>query len=219
MGGVYYTSDQAAALMGKVSKDKTISLFSQLVAAKLNVEIGNDGSCIAGTITDADNWMAAHPVGSNVAASSTVWQQIAQAHKDLDDYNNGRLCATSQLACEETGEPRPGSRGSFVRIQQPARAIGKGRAGNRSVARSCRLPACSDRCSTSRKAPSLRPCTDRRGVRTWQLRPYDDLRPDSTPHPRTAARSSIQSGCLVDDTRRPRSGRSAETQNTRKSAD
>ena len=93
IGGVYYTSNQAAALMGKVSKDKTISLFSQLVAAKLNVEIGNDSSCIAATITEADNWMMLHPVGSNIAASSAYWQQIAQAHKDLDDYNNGRLCA------------------------------------------------------------------------------------------------------------------------------
>jgi hypothetical protein len=93
IGGIYYSSTEAAALMGKVSKDKAISLFSQLVAAKLNVLIGNDASCIAGTITDADNWMASHPIGSGVTASSTYWQQIAQAHKDLDDYNNGRLCA------------------------------------------------------------------------------------------------------------------------------
>jgi hypothetical protein len=93
IGGVYYTSEQAAALMGKVSKDKTISLFSQLVAAKLNVAVGNDASCIAATIDAADDWMSLHPVQSGVTASSTAWQAIAQAHKDLDDYNNGRLCA------------------------------------------------------------------------------------------------------------------------------
>jgi hypothetical protein len=93
IGGVDYTADQASALMGKVSKDKTYSLFSQLVAAKLNVAIGNDDSCIAATIATADAWMSLHPVGSGVTASSTAWQQIAQSHKDLDDYNNGRLCA------------------------------------------------------------------------------------------------------------------------------
>lgn len=93
IGGVYYTSADASALMGKVSKDKTISLFSQLVAAKLNVAIGNDDSCIAATIDAADDWMSLHQVQSGVTASSTAWQAIAQAHKDLDDYNNGRLCA------------------------------------------------------------------------------------------------------------------------------
>jgi hypothetical protein len=93
IGGVWYSSADASALMGKVSKDKTVSLFSQLVAAKLNVSIGNESSCIDGRIAQADAWLTTHPVGSGVAASSAAWQQIAAAHKDLDDYNNGRLCA------------------------------------------------------------------------------------------------------------------------------
>jgi len=83
------------------------------------------------------------------------------------------------------------SRGSFLRVQQAARAIDKGRAGNRSVARSCRPPVCSDRCSTFRKAPSVRPCTDRRDVRTWRLRPYNQPPPRLYAPPRSAARSSV----------------------------
>lgn len=93
IGGVWYSSSDASALMGKVSKDKTISLFSQLVAAKLNVSIGNESGCIAAQIASADAWLTTHPVGSGVAASTAAWQQIAGVHKELDDYNNGRLCA------------------------------------------------------------------------------------------------------------------------------
>ncbi len=94
IGGTTYTWDTAVEYMGKVSKNKVISLFVQLVAAKLNVAIGNDASCIAARIAEADAWMALHPVeGPAVLASSTEWLQIAAAHKDLDDYNNGRLCA------------------------------------------------------------------------------------------------------------------------------
>ena len=95
IGTIPYTWQQAREYMGKVSKDKTISLFSQLVAAKLNVAIGNDNSCIKDQIEAADAWLFSHPVGGipTVTASSTAWQQISQVHNDLDDYNNGRLCA------------------------------------------------------------------------------------------------------------------------------
>ena len=93
IGGVWYVWADAREYMGKVSKDKTISLFSQLVAAILNQGIGNEDSCIKDTIDQANAWMAIHPVGSNVTASSVAWQQISKAHSDLDDYNNGRLCA------------------------------------------------------------------------------------------------------------------------------
>jgi hypothetical protein len=96
IGGEAYSAADAIAYMGKVSKDKRISLFTALVAAKLNVAIGNESSCIAARITEADAWMALHkllPGSAPVAAASEDWQQIAEAHEDLDDYNNGRLCA------------------------------------------------------------------------------------------------------------------------------
>ena len=169
-----FTPEEAAALMGKVSKDKRISLFAALVSAMLNVGIGNDPSCISGYITGGNNWMKDHPFATTAPSpprvrhgkrslrhtrNSTTTTTVVSAHR------------TATKSSELRREPRPGSGGSFRRVQQPARAIGKGRAGNRSVARSCRPPVCSDHCSTYRKAPSVRPCTDRRGVRTWQLRP------------------------------------------------
>jgi hypothetical protein len=75
--------------------DKTYGMFEQLVAAKLNVEIGNDDSCIASDITAADAWMATNgPVGSGVKANSAAWKNSgSDLHGDLDDYNNGLLCA------------------------------------------------------------------------------------------------------------------------------
>ncbi len=50
-------------------------------------------------------------------------------------------------------------------------------AGNHSVARSCLPPVCSDRCSTSRAAPSVRPCTDTPGAHIWQVQPWATSEP------------------------------------------
>ena len=95
VGGVVYSRSAAIAVMQTPGKgDKTYDLFSQLVAAKLNVLIGNESSCIAATIAAADAWLAAHPVGSNVRANDAAWKNEAGAlHQTLNDYNNGLLCA------------------------------------------------------------------------------------------------------------------------------
>jgi hypothetical protein len=94
IGGVVYDPDTAIGWLKKAGKDKTTTLFSSLVSAKLNVLIGNDSSCISGTIAAADAWMAANgPVGSGVHASSAEWAEGQPLHTELDDYNNGRLCA------------------------------------------------------------------------------------------------------------------------------
>ena len=73
-------------------------MFGALVAAKLNVLIGNPSSCIEDTIADADDWMAAYgPVGSGVRAKSDAWQVDGESlYEMLDDYNNGLLCAPSR---------------------------------------------------------------------------------------------------------------------------
>jgi hypothetical protein len=72
-------------------------MFRSLVAAKLNVLIGNDSSCVATTIAQADGWMAAWgPVGSRVKASSLAWKLGEPLHRQLDDYNNGGLCAPAR---------------------------------------------------------------------------------------------------------------------------
>jgi hypothetical protein len=94
VGGVTYTKEEAASYMtGGQEGDKTITMFRQVVAAKLNVMIGNDDSCIADTLEDADNWMADYPLGSGVEASSEAWTEGEPLKNALDDYNNGRLCA------------------------------------------------------------------------------------------------------------------------------
>jgi hypothetical protein len=76
-----------------VGKDKSITMFSSLVPAMLNVLIGNDGSCVNATIAAANTWMASNPVGSNVSASSVAWTNGEPLHITLDRYNNGLLCA------------------------------------------------------------------------------------------------------------------------------
>ena len=95
IGGVTYTKAQAIAIMEQsVAGDKTYTLFDALVAAKLNVLIGNPSSCIADTIAAADAWMATYgPVGSKVSASSYAWKVGEPLYYKLDRYNNGYLCA------------------------------------------------------------------------------------------------------------------------------
>lgn len=98
VGGVtYYKSGtpnitDAIAKMGKVSKDKTITMFASLISAKLNTAT-NNYDCIAGTLFHADNWLTTYPVGSAIAGSSEAWEVGEPLHSKLDDYNNGKLCA------------------------------------------------------------------------------------------------------------------------------
>ena len=94
IGGVMYSKADAIAWLGKVGKDKTTTMFSSLLSAKLNVMLHNEDSCVSATITSADFWMAFYgPVGSKVAASSAAWTEGEPMHMLMDAYNNGLLCA------------------------------------------------------------------------------------------------------------------------------
>jgi len=95
IGGITYSKDQAIEWLKTSDKqDKTITMFRALVSAKLNVMIGNNPSCISTTLTAADAWMAAHPVGSLLPASDAAWTVEGQPlATTLDNYNNGLLCA------------------------------------------------------------------------------------------------------------------------------
>lgn len=94
VGGIVYTKDEAIAWLKKVGKDKTTTMFSSLVPAMLNVLGGNDGSCVNAAIASANSWMATYgPVGSNVSASSYAWRVGEPLHVQMDNYNNGLLCA------------------------------------------------------------------------------------------------------------------------------
>ncbi len=101
IGGVTYTKDEAIGLMDMpVKGDKTYTMFQALVAAKLNVLVGNLHDCIADTISAADAWMAANPPGSGVKGSSDAWQSGEAWYEALDAYNNGELCAPSRDVLE-----------------------------------------------------------------------------------------------------------------------
>ena len=94
VGGVTYTKAQALTLLDTPGKDKTLTMFSSLVPAMLNVLVGNDSSCVSIAIGKANTWMATYgPVGSNVAASSAAWTEGKVWHEQMDAYNNGLLCA------------------------------------------------------------------------------------------------------------------------------
>jgi hypothetical protein len=100
IGGVTYGKAAAIAVLGTAEAgDKTYTLFRALVAAKLNVLVGNPSSCISATIASADAWMAQYgPAGSGVAAggSTSPWRTGEPLYKQLDAYNNGKLCAPSR---------------------------------------------------------------------------------------------------------------------------
>jgi hypothetical protein len=93
IGGVVYSRDAAIAWIARSGKDRTTTMFASLVSAKLNVQIGNDASCVQSTIDHADEWMAAYPLGSNVHAASLAWKVGEPLHRLMDNYNNGMLCA------------------------------------------------------------------------------------------------------------------------------
>ena len=94
VGGVEYTRDEAIAWIAKSGKDRTTTMFASLVSAKLNVQIGNDPSCVQSTIAEADAWMATYgPVGTGVHAASVAWKLGEPLHRLMDNYNNGMLCA------------------------------------------------------------------------------------------------------------------------------
>lgn len=94
VGTTTYTKDQAIALLNQVGKDKTLTMFSSLVPAMLNVAIGNDNTCVSSTITQAQEWMTKYgPAGSGIHAASYAWKVGEPLHRLMDNYNNGMLCA------------------------------------------------------------------------------------------------------------------------------
>ena len=89
-----YTKAQAIAWLGKVGKDKTTTMFSSLVPAMLNILIGNDGSCVSGTIAAANTWMTAAPGRQQRRRRrAPAWVAGEPLHITMDNYNNGLLCA------------------------------------------------------------------------------------------------------------------------------
>jgi hypothetical protein len=102
IGGETYTKDEAIALMkAPVKGDKALILFPQLVAAELNVAIGNCDCCIADIIELADEWLAENPIGSPENITKCDWKEGECYYECLEAYNSGRLCAPSRDSVEE----------------------------------------------------------------------------------------------------------------------
>jgi hypothetical protein len=94
IGGVTYTKCQARAIMRYPNeRDMTYQMFAHLVAAKLNVLIGNDPAPIMATIEAADVWLTAYPLASGVKAGAkdSPWEEGEPLKDLLDQYNNGLL--------------------------------------------------------------------------------------------------------------------------------
>jgi hypothetical protein len=99
-----YTKEQAIAFLNKpVAGDKTYTIFASLVSAMLNVYgNANNPECIADDITKAHKWFSKYgPVGGGIKAKSDAWvggptNTVGAGepiHTEMDDYNNGKLCA------------------------------------------------------------------------------------------------------------------------------
>ncbi|WP_162197332.1 SdrD B-like domain-containing protein [Methanosarcina sp. 1.H.T.1A.1] len=96
IGGVTYqmgdTNTEGTALYymsQPVKKDKTITMFKSLVAAKLNG--GYCDPCIANTVYAADQWMKEHPIEQTTRANTCCWERGEPLNIALDAYNNGQL--------------------------------------------------------------------------------------------------------------------------------
>lgn len=104
IGGVARDKSTLLAWLSASGTDNFDILASQLVATMLNVANGADNSCIASTITSANNWIAtyesARPIGAGPA-----WELGEPLASKLDDYNNGLLCAPHRddVECESQG--------------------------------------------------------------------------------------------------------------------
>jgi len=93
IGGRTYTKAQALTWLWTSPRgDMTISMFQHLCAAKLNVLFVGEYRCVNEAIPAADAWMALHPVGTKVTASSSAWQAIEPTYLELDQYNSGESC-------------------------------------------------------------------------------------------------------------------------------
>lgn len=66
-------------------------LYAQLLAAKLNIKNGADGSAVVQTITQSDVFLSTHAAADWGSLSATERQRVLTWMLTLDDYNNGRL--------------------------------------------------------------------------------------------------------------------------------
>jgi len=102
IGGETLTKEEALLVLWAPARgDKRLILMKQLIAAKLNVLVGNPASCIIEAIVSADAWLKEH-INDSSRCCSHAWKDIEIIHQMLTDYNEGKLCAISREECEES---------------------------------------------------------------------------------------------------------------------
>jgi|GEM_PF-1040067 len=94
LGDRTYNQTQLYSIMNKSSRDNTYGLAQELIAAKFNMLMGNDGSCIIAKIKAGDDWLRDNPIGEG--ASRSAWCKGDPIMDKLSDYNRGYLCAKSR---------------------------------------------------------------------------------------------------------------------------
>jgi hypothetical protein len=90
IGGVTYSKSQALEIFKTPTRgDATYILAVQLIAAKLNILNGADGSAVTSTISAADAWLVSNPLGSHpTGPARQVGINLAGI---LDNYNTGLI--------------------------------------------------------------------------------------------------------------------------------
>lgn len=98
LGSVTYSPAQALALFQTpVSGDASLILAHQLIAARLNVQVGGTGiGAIADALLAADAWLTANAdadgaLPDGVAADSAAGAEAVSIAATLDDFNNGLI--------------------------------------------------------------------------------------------------------------------------------
>lgn len=98
IGGTGYSKDACLAMLSQPMRgDHAAILCRQLIATKLNLITGCEGSCVVAEVAAADVFLAqisqARTVGEFVPMS-TRGRPLSEV---LDDYNNGLLCAEAPV--------------------------------------------------------------------------------------------------------------------------
>lgn len=90
IGGITYSQAELLAILGAPPKgNPSYILARQLIAAKLNVAAGADGTAMSDVIAQADWWLANYPPGSSV--SEETRKELLALAETLDRFNNGFL--------------------------------------------------------------------------------------------------------------------------------
>ena len=108
LGSQEYAQDELIAILEAPSvRDASLILARQLIAAKLNLAAGADGSQIESAIGAADSWLAGFPgkIPYAVPPSSEEGQQAVALGDELAQYNEGVIgpgsCDPEEAAATE----------------------------------------------------------------------------------------------------------------------